>query len=325
MDQVGLFGSPPPPVEPAPTDAETRALADRLPRALRLGTSSWTFPGWKGLVYDRETKPSVLSEHGLAAYGQRPLFRTVGVDRTFYKPEPASLYRRYADAVPADFRFLVKAAEDCTLARYPDIARYGKRAGEKNDRFLDPTWATDHVVGPWAEGLRDKAGPLLFQLPPQNPAAFGGPRHFATLVHRFFDALPPPPPTGFYALEVRNPELLTPTLGTALTMHGAVPALVLHPRMPDLRSQWARLRMPKEGPVVVRWMLQRGLDYETARKRFAPFDTLAAPDDRSRDTLARLARAMDEAQRPTWIIVNNKAEGSSPLSVRRLAAAIAGL
>lgn len=324
MDQVGLFGAPPPPVGPAPVDTATRALAERLPRALRLGTSSWTFPGWNGLVYDRAVRSGVLAEHGLAAYCQHPLFRTVGLDRTFYKPEPASLYRRYASVVPADFRFLVKAAEDCTLARYPDIARYGKRAGTHNDRFLDAAWATDHVVGPWAEGLRDNAGPLLFQLPPQNPGEFGGPQRFAEKVHRFLEDLPAPPLMGFYALEVRNPELLTSALGAALRHHGAVPGLVLHPRMPDLRTQWARLRMAREGPVVVRWMLQRGLDYETARKRFTPFDALAAPDSGTRSVLARLARAMDAAQRPTWIIVNNKAEGSSPKSVRALAEAIAG-
>lgn len=322
MDQIGLFGAAPPPVGPAPVDDETLALAARLPTALRLGTSSWTFPGWHGLVYDREASSKVLGQHGLAAYGQHPLLRTVGVDRTFYKPEPESLYRRYADAVPTGFRFLVKASEDCTLARFPDIARYGKRAGEKNERFLDAAWATDQVVGPWAAGLRDKAGPLLFQLPPQNPAEFGGPQRFAEKVHRFLEDLPAPPLMGFYALEVRNPELLTPALGAALRLHDAVPALVLHPRMPDLRTQWARVRMAKDGPVVVRWMLQRGLDYETARKRFTPFRSLAAPDLGIRQTLARLAKAMDEAQRPTWIIINNKAEGSSPLSVRSLAEAI---
>jgi hypothetical protein len=38
-----------------------------LMRRLYLGTSSWTLPGWKGLVYDREATPARLSREGLAA------------------------------------------------------------------------------------------------------------------------------------------------------------------------------------------------------------------------------------------------------------------
>ena len=77
--------------------------------------------------------------------------------------------------------------------------------------------------------------------------------------------------------------------------------------------------MNSTGPVVVRWMLQRGLDYETARQRFSPFNQLQAPDQTTRETIARLVRAMADAGRPVWVIVNNKAEGSSPLSIQALA------
>ena len=37
---------------------DVRALGEQLPPSLYLGTSSWTFPGWKGLVYDREATPA---------------------------------------------------------------------------------------------------------------------------------------------------------------------------------------------------------------------------------------------------------------------------
>ena len=41
-------------VQPAPSDAAQQALAKALPPQLRLGTSSWFFPGWAGLVWDDE-------------------------------------------------------------------------------------------------------------------------------------------------------------------------------------------------------------------------------------------------------------------------------
>lgn len=38
-------------VLPAPLQPELEALAKRLPDAIHLGTSTWSFPGWRGIVY----------------------------------------------------------------------------------------------------------------------------------------------------------------------------------------------------------------------------------------------------------------------------------
>ena len=89
--QQNLFGEPEPRrsrsgVGPAePTEAITE-LAERLPRGLFLGTSSWSFPGWEGLIYDRSASKTTLARKGLAAYARHPLFRSVGLDRTYYAP-----------------------------------------------------------------------------------------------------------------------------------------------------------------------------------------------------------------------------------------------
>ena len=81
---------------------------------LRLRTSNWPAPcplapGWAGLVWDGNYAEAQLSKHGLAAYAQHPLFRTVSLDRAFYRPLTASQYAAYAAQVGDDFRFVVKA------------------------------------------------------------------------------------------------------------------------------------------------------------------------------------------------------------------------
>ena len=38
-------------VGPAPAAEGLRSIAARLPQNLFLGTSSWSFPGWAGIVY----------------------------------------------------------------------------------------------------------------------------------------------------------------------------------------------------------------------------------------------------------------------------------
>jgi hypothetical protein len=92
-------------VRPQPPTPEHVALATALPPLARLGTSSWTYPGWTGLVWKEEYSDAVLSKHGLAAYARHPLFRAVSVDRAFYRPLSASQYAGYAAQVRDDFRW----------------------------------------------------------------------------------------------------------------------------------------------------------------------------------------------------------------------------
>ena len=158
------------PVSAVDHSARQSEIANKLPVKLRLGTSSWSFPGWEGIVYDRRVSQQTLASHGLTAYAQHPLLRTVGVDRTFYRPISSDAFRAYADAVPADFRFLVKA--DRLLTSPTDPEGYGVRG--PNPRFLDPRYAANEVIGPMIDGLGCKAGPLLFQFPPIPPNLVGG-------------------------------------------------------------------------------------------------------------------------------------------------------
>ncbi len=260
-----------------------------------------------------------MARHGLAAYAWHPLLRAVGIDRTYYAAIPAEHFAAYAGAVPDTFRFLVKAPEACTLARFPRHARYGAVAGQLNPTFLDAAYAADVIVGPMVEGLGPKAGPLVFQLPPQAPGAIGTPAAFADRLHRFLDALPRGP---LYAIEIRNVELLTPDYAAALAASRASHCFTVHPSMPDLDHQAAVIPADRGPALVVRWMLHPGLRYETARARYAPFDTLVDEDPATRQSIAALCRRQAARGGDTFVIANNKAEGSAPLTLLRLAGAI---
>lgn len=331
--QLGLFGDGPPGgdpppsgkrrgagVDPAEVAAEDAAAATRVPPSIRLGTSSWAFPGWAGLVYARAYGAAKLSKEGLAAYSRHPLLRTVGLDRTHYQPMTAPQLAAHAAQVPEDFRFLVKAHEWCTLARFPEHPRYGARRGQPNPHFLDPAYATAEVVGPLLEGLGPRAGPLLFQVAPQAMSRLGGGDAFLDALHDFLSALPKGP---LYAIELRNRELLRDRYRALLDDTGAVHCINAHPRMPDPAEQAARVDAHSRRALVVRWMLHPGLDYEGAVARYEPFDRLVDEDPPTRGAVADLALDAAGLGREAFVIVNNKAEGSSPLSVSRLARAIA--
>ena len=295
---------------------ELRRIAESLPSHVRLGTSSWSFPGWAGIVYDREVSTALLARRGLEAYARHPLLRAVGLDRTYYAPIPASSFAEYAAAVPDDFRFLVKASFECTSP-----ALRGDGPAQANPRFLDASWARDEVVAPYVEGLGPKAGPLVFQLPPLGPEITREPRRFAESLARFLGALPAGP---WYAVELRDAALFGAPFLEALDATGARPCFSRHPRMPDLDVQFRLAGEPRlREPIVVRWMLNSRMSYEQAKRRYEPFAALVDEDRPTREALVRLCASPDLGIRPIVIVANNKAEGSAPLTVFELARALA--
>jgi uncharacterized protein YecE (DUF72 family) len=307
-------------VAPAAVPESLATTATALPAALHLGTSSWSFPGWSGIVYDRPYSTQRLARHGLAAYARHPLLTAAGVDRTHYAPVAAGDLAAYAAAVPDAFRFVVKAHEASTVHRWPEHPRYGEHRGAVNPLFLDPAYAADAVVAPYREGLGEKGGALLFQFAPQDLAPLGGPGRFVERLHAFLTALPRGP---LYAVEVRNRELLDGAYGDALADAGAVHCLNAHSRMPDVATQ-AHLTGALDGPaLVVRWMLIAGLGYQEARQRYQPFDRLVDEDLPTRRAIAALALDVAESGRPVYVIANNKAEGSAPRTLFRLAELVA--
>ena len=76
------------------------------------------------------------------------------------------------------------------------------------------------------------------------------------------------------------------------------------------------------GPLLIRWNLKAGYTYEEARTRFTPFDQLVDEDSATRDSIAQLCMATISAGHECTIIANNKAEGSAPLTLVKLAQAI---
>lgn len=317
--QLDLFGDASP--GPAPVGPEFAGLAAALGAGVRLGTSSWSFPGWSGLVYDPAANldEAALARHGLAAYAAHPLLRTVGLDRTHHAPLPAGDFARFAAQVPDDFRFVVKAWQD--LLRPHTVEETAWHRGlARNPHFLSGAVAEAAVVRPAQEGLGAKLGVVLFQFPPLRRAESGSPAVFAERLAAFLAALPPGPA---YAVELRTRELLSRALAQVLDRAGASPCFVAHPAMPPLARQ-AEVCDPARYPLLlVRWMLHAGQTEEGARLRYQPFDRLVDEDPGLRQSIAALVRQAGGAGQPAFVIVGNKAEGSAPLTLAALARAIA--
>jgi uncharacterized protein YecE (DUF72 family) len=317
--QLGLFapeelrGSA---VGPAVVPPELERVARRLPAGLRLGTSSWSFPGWHSIVYDRHAPEEVLAREGLAAYAAHPLLRAVSVDRSFYGPVDREQLRFWAADVPNDFRFLVKA--DRLITSPLDPADGSRRA--RNERFLDARYAAAELVRPMIDGLGSKLGALVFQFPPIPPNLVGGKEAFFEGLARFLGALPA---VCLYAVELRTPAFLGERYVEALESAGAAHCYNVHPAMTPLATQLAMVRPYQQPALIVRWMLGHGREYAAAKTRYEPFDRLVDEDPMTREAIARAVLDASLAERDAYVIANNKAEGSAPLTVFTLAERIA--
>lgn len=320
--QAPLFGelqagSPVLAADPAGDDLDrARRLDTRWPARWFLGTSSWHFPGWAGQVWDLPYAPARLSRDGLPAYARHPLLRSVSVDRSFYRAPSVPEWQGLAAQVPESFRFVVKAPAMITDAS----AREGGHATQPNPAFLDAALACEAIARPLRLGLGEKLGVLVLQLSPL-PARWlddepGLHARLEAVLAALRGELRHP---ALIAVEIRDAGLLTPALAALLKRHAARYCLGLHDRMPPIDEQLPLLRALWPGDLVCRWSLQRGQRYAQARDGWAPFDRLRAPDVPTRRTLAAVMRATLDAGHRAFVIINNKAEGSAPESVRELA------
>jgi uncharacterized protein YecE (DUF72 family) len=329
-EQLALFAAPEPatprgrdPVAPAVHDGATVTLGHALPASVHLGTSSWSFPGWAGIVYARPESETLLAREGLAAYARHPVLRAAGIDRTFYGPVTADALAAYGAQVPDGFRFVLKAPAAVTDA----VLRNERGAGAaSNPRHLDAGLAAESFVVPALHGLGAKLGALVFQFPPQGRQAVREPGRFAARLEHFLGELRRAVamrhlPQPLLAVELRDPELLTPELAAALAAHEARYCFGVHARMPSLPVQAATMQTAP-GPFVARWNLHAGYAYEEAKARYAPFDRLVEEDADTRAALAQLVADAFAAGQPAFVTANNKAEGCAPLTIVRLAEAI---
>ncbi|WP_111911253.1 DUF72 domain-containing protein [Aeromonas media] len=142
--------------------------------SLYLGLPQWSHPAWPGQLLGVGAKPA---EH-LAHYAR--VFNTVEGNTTFYASPTPETVRRWADAVPPQFRFSFKFPQ--AISHQSDLVSAGKQVADFI-RLLAP--------------LHDKLGLLKLQL----PARFG-PAGLPRLAV-FFEGLPP---DFTYALEVRHPD-----------------------------------------------------------------------------------------------------------------------
>ncbi len=175
------------------------ASAPGPPGRIRIGTSGWAYPHWRGLFYP----PDIRAGQELSWYCES--FDSVEVNLSFYRLPLPRLLATWHDTTPADFTFAMKAG------RYITHRLKLRQAAEA---------LVNHIRR--AVLLRTKLGPTLFQLPPSLRCDTGVLAAFLALL---------PGPLRF-AFEFRHPSWFCDEVYQLLAQHRCALAIADAPDYP---------------------------------------------------------------------------------------------
>lgn len=211
----------------------------RTERQLRIGISGWRYPPWRGRFY-----PKGLPQRDELRYAAQRL-NSIELNGSFYSLQRPESFRAWYEQTPDGFVFSVKGARFIThMKKLADI---------------DAPLANFFASGVLA--LRDKLGPVLWQLPPTLPfdaaridgflarlprttaeAAYLARRHDARLAGRSWTGTDADRPLR-HAVEVRHPSYETAAFLDVLRAHHIAVVLADSPgRWPVIRAATAEFR-----------------------------------------------------------------------------------
>ncbi|MEW5900071.1 MAG: DUF72 domain-containing protein [Acidobacteriota bacterium] len=298
------------------------AIPARYAPYLRVGTCSWKFDSWKGLLYG-EGK-DYRSDDYLSDYARH--LNSVEVDQWFWSLYPGGVrlpemrvVRQYADAVPDDFVFTVKAPNALTLTHFyaKQPAAYAAHAGKPNSHFL-----SQDLLRQFLERLAPlgrKLGPIMFQFEYLNREKMPSGEAFSERLQEFIGRAP----QGFqYAVETRNPNYLGPAFLDCLRGLRLGFVYLEGYYMPPIKEVFAKYDPLTADFSIIR--LHGGDRQEIERQSGGVWDRLITPKPESVRAAVDIVRANARRRSLTYVNVNNHLEGSAPLTILRLLQALRG-
>ncbi|MBN1422830.1 MAG: DUF72 domain-containing protein [Planctomycetes bacterium] len=282
---------------------------------LRIGTCSWKYDSWKGLIY----RDDVTYKAGdyLGEYAER--LGAVEVDQWFWSLFPAGIklpdpraVAEYAASVPDGFEFAVKAPNAITLTHFygRQSKAYAEYAGRPNPEFLRVELLERFLAA--IEPLKTKLGPVMFQFEYLNRTKMPSLRAFVDAMAAFLAAAP----RGYrYAVETRNPNFLRDDFFDLLRAHGAGYVFIDGYHMPPIGEVASRFDATDLPFAVIR--LHGGDRKDIEERTGEVWDAIVDPRPEGLRAAADIVRAGERRGRTTYVFANNHYEGSAPLTLVR--------
>lgn len=299
-------------------------LASLAERGVFIGTSSWKYPGWRGMLYDEsrylyrgKVAESRFEKNCLAEYAE--VFKTVCVDGAYYRFPDRRYLEGMVSQVPEDFLFGFKVTDEITVKKFTNLPRFGMRAGQPNEHFLNADLFANAFIRS-CEPFRKNVGLLMFEFSHFYPSDFVTGRDFMNVLDQFLEKIPKGWP---YGVEIRNRHFLHPDYFAMLARHGVAH---IYNNWADMPSVGEQMTLPgsQTNPALcgARFLLAPGRKYQEAVDLFSPYEQVKEPNPEARAAGARLIQEdmIPKREGKTFIYVNNRLEGNALMTIAGMVA-----
>jgi uncharacterized protein YecE (DUF72 family) len=277
---------------------------------LHIGTCSWKYDSWRGLVYSDKKDLNYLEE-----YARK--YDTVEIDQWFWSlhgvhsvtlPRP-DIVDAYLRSVPDHFTFSIKIPNSITLTHF-------YRRNKENDLVPNPHFLSVPLFLAFlrsVEPLKRHLGPLMFQFEYLNKQKMASQAEFQEKFQQFVSQIPD---EYLYAVEIRNPNYLNTDYFSFLNQLKLSPVFLQGYYMPSIAAVYQKNASLIRDTAVIRLL---GPDRKGIEKRAGgEWNRIVDAKDEELPEIRHMIQDCISRDVSIWLNVNNHFEGSAPLTIRKI-------
>ena len=276
---------------------------------LYIGTCSWKYDSWKGIIYPEFGEINYLEEYAKH-------YKTVEVDQWFWSlfdivklPEKKTV-EEYKESVPEDFKFTIKVPNSITLTHY-----YSKNKSEplrKNPYFMSVDLFEEFLQT--MPPIKKQIGSLMFQFEYLNPQKMSSLSVFQNHLHQFFTSLPADVPP--MSIEIRNPYYLNSSYFKFLNDLNLSNVFLQGYFMPPVVGVYSKHKDLIKGQTIIRL---HGPDRSGIEKMSDNnWNKIYIPRDEELKDIVEMIKDLNNRGVDVYLNVNNHYEGCAPMTIEKI-------
>ncbi|MFC2139660.1 DUF72 domain-containing protein [Bacteroidota bacterium] len=276
---------------------------------LRIGTCSWKYDSWRGILYSGEPKINYLKEY--AAH-----YNTVEIDQWFWSlhgpkkvtlPNP-NVVSAYKLSVPSDFKFTVKVPNSITLTHF--YRKLKQDPLQPNPHFLSNDLFDQflYLIDP----LKENIGRLMFQFEYLNKQKMASQLEFQKRFVKFIEKCS----SDFeYSIEIRNPNYLNKEYFIFLEDNNLSHIFLQGYYMPPIFEVFEEFKDGISNPII---RLHGPDRKEIETKSGGQWNKIIEPKDSELSKITEMIEILLNSGNDIYLNVNNHYEGSAPLTIEKI-------
>lgn len=278
---------------------------------LRIGTCSWKYDSWKGIIYLGSNSKDYLKE-----YSRK--FNTVEIDQWFWSLFPPAkivlpqinVAEEYKKSVPADFLFTIKVPNSITLTHFYKDAN--EKTLRPNPFFLSVELFNEFLNA--IEPIKNHIGCLIFQFEYLNKQKMKSLAEFQSKFAEFYKQLDKKtPPIG---IEIRNPNYLNEKYFSFLSEQIIAPVFLEGYYMLPVTDIYSKFKKNIKNLAVIRL---HGPDRKRIEKMADDnWNQIYINRDKEINSIVEMIKDLQSNEVDLFVNVNNHFEGSAPLTIEKI-------